>query len=312
MSFSSSLNPSVVKTTLDDVFNTAFDEAAMPGHATAADGLVFRQDSVDSSAVIMEIFAGSGAWKSRNEQEDVNQARPLIGDQKTFSVVAWANSIDVPKHFFDDNMHGSYEKMVRDFALKARYTRDFEAFKIYRDAFDGTYFTSHNGLSLVNDSQTMLGAAGTVDNKLTGVLSYDNLNTAIQYLQEQKSQDGTIIGHSPSVLLVPPALRSTAEQIVYSSLLPGSADNDTNAIRGLYGITVRTSPYIGAAAGGSDTAWFLLSNNHSVSRYVRKGVETDMVDYKFQRNNTYIYKGEFREVIGAMSWEGLVGSDGSV
>lgn len=311
MSYSSKRNPNVVKTALDDVFNPVFSEMGMPGHASAMDGLVFKQDSVDNSAVIMELFAGSGAWKSRTEEQDVNQASPKIGDQKTFSVTNWANSIDIPKNFFDDNMHGAYEKMVRDFALKARYTRDYEAFKLYRDAFNGTYYTTHDGVALISDSHTTLGSGETVDNKLTGALSYDNLNTAIQMLQEQKSQDGTIIGHTPDVLLVPPALRSLAERIVYSAQLSGTADNDMNPIRGLYNLTVKTSPYLGAASGGSDTAWFLLSTNHSVTRWTRQGVVTDLVDYKYERNNNYIYKGEFREMVGAMTWEGIIGSTGA-
>ena len=78
-----------------------------------------------------------------------------------------------------------------------------------------------------------------------------------------------------------------------------------------YGINVATTPYIGLAAGGSDTAWFLLGDNHSITRWVRQGIETAIVDWKFQRNNNYIYKGSFREVVGAMDYVGIVGSLGA-
>jgi hypothetical protein len=80
----------------------------------------------------------------------------------------------------------------------------------------------------------------------------------------------------------------------------------------MYGINIATSPYLGAAAGGSDTAWFLLSDEHSVMRFVRQPVQTALTSWEYTRNNTYIYKGEFREVVGAMSFEGIVGSDGTV
>lgn len=309
MSFNSQLNPNVVKTALDDVFMQKYNENGMPGAATAMTSPVFMQDTADSSAVIMELFGGSGEWATRTEEQDVAQGQPKIGNQKTFSVVNYAKSIDIPKNFFDDNKHGAYEKMVKDFALKARVTRDKNAFAIYRNAF--TTALTADGVALISDSHVALDGT-TVDNKMTGVLSTANLDIAIQMLQEQKSQDGTIVGHEPAVLLVPPKLRSLAERIVYSTLLQGTANNDLNPVKGLYGITVYTSPYLGAAAGGSDTAWFLLSNNHSITRWVRQGVQTDMVDYKFTRNNTYIYKGEYREVVGAMNFEGLVGSDGTV
>jgi len=208
-------------------------------------------------------------------------------------------------------MHNVYEKAVEDFALKARITRDEYAFSLFRDAFDGNTFTTADGVALISDSHTALGSGNTVDNKLTAALSATALDTAIQTLQEQESQDGTIIGHTPDCLVVPPALRSLAERIVYSTLRPQTGDNDLNPVRGLYDLTVYTSPYLGAAAGGSDTAWFLLSKNHSIMRFIRKNVETDLVDYKFQRNNNYIYKGEFREEIGVMNYEGIVGSDGT-
>lgn len=309
MSFNSSLNSNVVKTALDGVFNQTFSGTKHPGFVTAEDGGVFKQDSADGAAVIMELFKGSGAWDSRSEEQDVAQGNPRIGNQKTFTVSAWAKAIDIPKHFFDDNKHGSYEMMVRNFALRARTTRDKNAFAVFRNAF--TTATTADGVALISDSHTNLNG-DTVDNKLTAVLSETSLNTAITQLVEMKSQDGEIDGFVPSILLVPPKLFKTACEITKSQLRSGTANNDMNVYSDQYGIRVATSPYLGAAAGGSDTAWFLLSDNHSIMRFVRQGVQTDLVPYQYSRNNVYVYKGEFREVVGAMSFEGIVGSDGSV
>jgi phage major head subunit gpT-like protein len=138
------------------------------------------------------------------------------------------------------------------------------------------------------------------------------LNSAIVALYEQKDQAGIVVGSTPQTLLVPPALFKTACEIVESELRSGTADNDMNVYSSKYGINVATSNRLGAAAGGSDTAWFLLGRNHSVTRWVRQGIVTDLVDYKFQRNNNYIYKANFREIVGAMDYVGIVGSDGTV
>ena len=118
------------------------------------------------------------------------------------------------------------------------------------------------------------------------------------------------MGNMPAVLLVPPALFKTSSEITDSELRSGTADNDMNVYSSKYGITVATSNRLGAAAGGSDTAWFLLSNNHSFMRFVRQGIVTDLVDYKYTKNNVYVYKGEFRESVGAMNYAGAVGSTG--
>lgn len=308
MSFSSALNPNVVKTALDDVFNPTFNGSQQPNLATAETSAVFKQDTADSSAVIMELFGGSGAWEQTVEEQNLPEGTPRITNIKTFSVVKFAKSIKIPKEFFDDNKHSSYEKMVENFARRAKTTRDKNAFAIYRNAFT-TSLTS-DGAALVSDTHTNING-DTVDNKLTAALNEIPLNDAIVRLGEMKAQDGEIDGHMPATLLVPMALYKTACEITESELRSGTADNDMNVYSDKYGIKIYTSPYLGAAAGGSDTAWFLLSDTHSITRWVRESVNTNLVNFDISENDVYTYKGRFREVVGAMSYEGVVGSTGT-
>ena len=309
MSYSSKLNPNVVKTALDDVFKQEFDGKMHPGWVDAQSPLIFKQDSTDKAAEIQEVFKGTGLWSERAEEQDVAQADPRIANQITFNVANYAQSIDIPKNFFDDNMHGAYEKMVTDMAETARITRDSNAMGLYRNAFSTTL--TADGVTLISDSHVNLNG-DTIDNKLTAVLAEASLNTAILALAEMKAQDGTIRGNVPATLLVPMALFKTASTILDSELQSGTDFNNINVYSSRYGINLATSPYLGAAAGGSDTAWFLLGSNHSVTRWVRQDVSTDLIDWRLQRNNNYIYKGEFREMTGALDYNAIVGSDGSV
>lgn len=308
MSFSSNLNPNVVKTALDDVFMQEFNGTTHPNYVDATSPDVFIQESVDRAAVIEEVFKGNGLWDERAEEENISQATPRVGNQITFTVVNFAQSVDIPKNFFDDNMHGTYEKMVRDMGETGRITRDTKAFSIYRNAFTTT-LTADGKALCANDHETLSGT--TVDNLETAALSETSLNTAIVNLFEQKAQDGTVRGQVAKLLLVPPALYKTAVEITESELKSGSEHNDVNVYSSKYGIRVATSPYLGTAAGGSNTAWFLLGSNHSIRRWVRQGVETVLVPYHTQRNNNYIYKGEFRETYGAVDYAGIVGSTGA-
>ena len=205
-------------------------------------------------------------------------------------------------------MHSSYEKMTKDFGQKARITRDDNAMKLYRDAFTTTL--TADGATLISDSHTTISGA-TVDNKLTAALTETSLNDAIVSLIEQKDQAGVVSGGMPQTLFVPPALFKLASEITESELRSGTGDNDSNVYSTKYGIEVATSNRLGAASGGSDTAWFLLGTNHSIGRWVRQSVETSLVDWRLQRNNNYIYKGEFREVVGARDYVGIVGSTGA-
>jgi hypothetical protein len=67
---------------------------------------------------------------------------------------------------------------------------------------------------------------------------------------------------------------------------------------------------LGAAAGGSDTAWYLLSDNHSVTRLVRQGIQTALRSWEYSNNRTYLYQANFREEVYSPDYIGCVGSTG--
>ena len=305
----SEMNQAVVQTELDDVFMQEWNFRQQAGHVDAMSSEVFIQDTTTSAAVIEEIFKGTGLWGKREESEDVQSSDSRIQNKITFNVVNLADSIDIPKNFFDDNMHSSYEKMVKNFGEMARVTRDENAFSLFRNAFTTTL--TADGLTLVSDAHITISGA-TVDNKMTEALTEESLNTAIIKLGEQKDQAGVVRGSQPKTLLVPLALFKYAMEITGSELRQGTADNDMNVYSTSYGINVATTNRLGAVIeGGSDTAWFLLGSNHSATRWVRQGIVTTLVDWRLQRNNSYIYKGEFREMVGVLDYVGVVGSTGT-
>ena len=104
MSYNSSLNSDVVKTAIDDVFFQKFSGEMNPAYATAEDPLIFRQDTAEHQAVILDVFKGIGQWQPRAEEQDVPSGDPRIANQKTFTVVNFAKSVDIPKNFFDDQI----------------------------------------------------------------------------------------------------------------------------------------------------------------------------------------------------------------
>jgi len=307
MSFNSQLNPDVVKTALDAVVFQNYDVPQGPDVATALSPEIFRQSTLDRQAVILEVFKGVGLFEERAEEQDVPQDTPRIGDKITFTVINYSKEVEISKNFFDDSMFDAVQEMMEDFGNMARVTRDNTAMGLYRGAFTTTL--TADGVALISASHVNLNG-DTVDNTVTGPLSESSLNDGIVSLIQQENQAGVIRGYQPRCLLVSAALYKTAVEITDSELKSGTDENDLNIYSTKYGITVKQSPYLGAAAGGSDTAWFLLSDRHNVYRWNRQGLQTDLVPYQYQRNNNYIYKGEYREVYGAITYEGLVGSTG--
>jgi len=287
MSLSSGLNPNVVKVDLDSVFYSEFEAAPGPQVANASDASVFRQSSVDNAAKQMEVFKGVGLWDQRAEEQDVPTDTPRVDDKATYSVLNFAKSVDITKNFFDDEMHDVVANTIRDFGEMARITQDDSAMDSYRKSF--TTFLTSDGVALFSDSHVNI-AGDTIDNLETAALSETSLETMIVSLGEQKNQAGIVRGHEAKTLLVPMALYKDAAEILDSELRQGTGNNDMNVYSDKYGIVLKQSPRLGAAAGGSDTAHFLLGRNHSVHRWVRQGVVTSLLDWKLQRNNNYIYK----------------------
>jgi len=305
----SNLSPNTVKTALDLVFEAEYGLESVPGYATVDTPGVFMQDSTDRAAVIVEQFMGTGYFETRDELADVPTAQAKVGNQKTFSVINYSKSVDISKNFFDDDQWSTVNRIVKNMARNARLTKSKIAFGKYYGGF--ATVTTNDDAYLFSDTHTTLNG-DTVDNLMTETLTEASLNTAFNKLIEQKTQDGTLGGHVPAILLVATAGFKNAQIITKSELRSGTGNNDMNYYSQLYpGLQVFHSPFLGASYGGSDTAWYLLSSDHSMYRWVRQAVVTDLVDYKFQRNNNYIYKAEYREVVGPISYEGLVGSSGT-
>lgn len=306
---SGQLNPNAVLSGLDKVFFSKFTLAPTPDTATPFDSLIFNQSSTDRGGVITEVVRGGGLWTERGELEDLTEAAGIEGDKRTFTVASFAQTMPISKHFFDDEQYDIVKRLIAEMGMSGRVTDYTTAFGVFRNAFTTTL--TNNGTALISDTQSNLNG-DVIDNKLTAALSNSSLDDAIVKLAEQKSQSGMVVGHTAKVLLVPLALYKDAVQITESKLEAFTADNQVNMYSSKYGLIVKTSPYLGAInSGGSDTAWFVLADQHNVYRWERQPIVTDLVDYKYSDNFAYKYKAEFRNVYGAVTYEGIVASTGT-
>lgn len=280
----------------------------MPGLATAETAAIFRQESTTHSAYIEQVFGGITAFTTIGETQQVPVGVPSVTNTLTSVVLDYAKSLPISKNLFDDNMHSVWEKSVRDFALKARIARDKSAFNLFNKGFS-TQLTA-DGVSLFNAAHPLINSSATQSNTFSGgtsALSNTSLQNGITAMETMRDQSGEVIGAAPSVLLVPPALFTTAIQLTKSVLVAGGGNNDVNVFRSEYGFEVHKSPYLSAAAGGSDTAWFLLGSNHNVTRIVRQGLQTALTPWEISDNRTYTYQGNFREVVKCADYAGAIG-----
>lgn len=208
-----------------------------------------------------------------------------------------------------------WAKAVADFAMVARVSQDQNAFAFWNGAFTTSLTADGSALiathTLISGSTQSNQITTTDTGTATTALDPTTLYAGIVKLRQQKNQAGVILGNVPSVLLVPSKLYKHAIEITDSALIADSANNNINVYRSAYGITIYTSPYLDAAAGGSDTAWFLLARNHAVTRLIRQGIQTALRDWSVSNNRTYFYQANFREAVYAPDYVGVVGASGT-
>lgn len=306
--FTEAQNFAIVQTELDTVFFQVFEyDASTPGIATAQSGSLFKQTDTTHASYIGEINMGTGLWNVIGETQTVPTSTPAVRNKYTIYIKDFADSIELSKDLFDDNMHNVWSEDVRQFAMMARVTQDDNAFALFRNAFTTTL--TADGIAFISASHVLIGG-GTTSNLISGAMSDTTINNAIVALREQVNQRNVILGGVPSILLVPSKLFKYATQLTESALVADNAQNAINVYRSSYGFQVMSSPYLGAASGGSDTAWFMLTPNHSVTRVVRQGIETALRPWQYSNNRTYLYQGNFREAVFVPDYSGAVGSTG--
>jgi hypothetical protein len=299
----------LVKTALDKLFDEATIEMAVVGKATATDPLVFTQDTANNAAVVSSVIGGGGYFqKTTDDTPLVNEVNTSAAAAKTTLVAQFIKNMPIARTFMADQQLSAVSKAVRQQALTWGASRDRNAFTVYANGFGTTTNTTIDNVALFSNSHVNQNG-DTVDNLETGALTDPNLNICINSLRTQLSQTGVILGYEPKFLLTPSILHQTGMSVAKSVLRAGTGNNDLNYFSEMYpGMKVVYSQFLDAT---STTAYFLGSSTHGVMRFEREAFFTDLVDWKTQPNDQYIYKMRAREVVDSIEYSGLVGSNGT-
>jgi phage major head subunit gpT-like protein len=141
-------------------------------------------------------------------------------------------------------------------------TRQIRAFNVFNNGFSAA---GPDGVSLFNASHPLTGG-GVISNTASSDLTVGALEAAITAFENLTDDEGLRINVKPKYLLVPPALKFKAKEILASAQKSGTANNDINALMD-EDLVVISSPYL-ADAG----QWILLAekDEHEIHFYERK------------------------------------------
>ncbi len=307
MDNNSAPNLILIKTALDKLFDDATIEQATIAKATATDPILFTQTTAYNAAVVSSVLGGGGYFATTTDDVPlVNEANLTAAAAKTSLVYEFLQNMPISRTFMADQQLDAVSKAVKQRAMAYTASRDRKAMSVYALGF--TTQLTIDGVALFSNSHVNQNG-DTVDNLETGALTDANLNIMVNSLRTQLNQAGVIIGWEPKALLTPSILHQTGMSVAKSVLRAGTGNNDLNYFSEMYpGMKVVYSPFLDST---SSTAYFLSSSTNGIMRAEREAFFTELVDWRTQPNDQYIYKMREREVVDSISYDGLVGSDGS-
>ena len=270
--------------------------------------------NVETSNSATETDHGMGAFGDWTERKDelspVAYAKIQDGGEVIYKHKAFTKGFMISRELNDDEKYGQMKKMAKALARAGRAKVEKDAITVLTKGFksDEGAFKGRDGKELFHDQHPLVDSEKTCSNLMTGALNETNLKKAIQMMASQLDEAGNLIQMKATKLIVPPALEDTALRLLHSTQLPGTNHNDTNEYL-KNRLQVVVMDYLGATAGGSDTAWFLQDGTrHELNFFWRVKPE-----FKNEEDfDTFVakYRGYMRYSYGFSDWRGMVGSKG--
>lgn len=314
--FNAGLSPDAVKTAIDAAMYEEFTRPLNPGYLSAGNEFFFKNgDTGGKLAFIYDEDSNVGIFDETAEQEEIKNTDSFIGNQTTRTSQKYTKQVPVSDEAFRADQVGKRDALGRQIGDRARMTQDFKAItRTYGDVTAGTFFTCPDGQATSSNSHTTLKGF-TVDNLETGVLTPDNAWTVTVSLAGQKSQDGDPGGHVFEGAVCPFLLYKTMKEVLNSSLVANSAENNLNIFDTDYGtVQIAASIYLGStynSASNANTTYSFIGRNHMINRKVFYGLTTSMITPDQSANDSYALRYKYHEIAFPGSWTALVASSGS-
>jgi len=246
---------------------------------------------------------GSAPVKSEGAAVSYDDAQESYSARYTAETVALAFAIT--EEAMEDNLYDTFAKLrARGLARAMANTKEVKAANLFTNGFvdtigDGVAFFASTHPTISDGNQTNTATAGT--------LAIGTLEAAITQVQKIKDDRGILVGASATSLHIPVDLWNTADTILNTPGLPGSANNDINATRHMG--MIPDGFYVNRRFTGTDD-WFVKTDvPNGTKMFARTPLQTKM-EPDFDTGNLR-FKARERYSFGVSDWRGWYGNEGS-
>ena len=156
--------------------------------------------------------------------------------RKTYTHVEYVKGFKVERRLVDDDQYNIIENRTKGFAIAAVRTQEKAAASVFNNAMN-VLFPGADAVALCSATHDYSPVNGShVSNLGATALSYDNVVTARAAMRAFVDDRGELISVNPRMLLVPPELEATANEVINTyrgpnSQQPGTANYEANLLQ---------------------------------------------------------------------------------
>ncbi len=214
---------------------------------------------------------------------------------------------------WEDDQFGVMRRKPRNLATAKMRTKEQLGADIFNYGFTAggggdAPFTAGDAKALFATDHPRTDGGTAQSNYATADLNEVSLENALVSMRQTVDDKGQLVLVKPDTILVAPALEKEARILLDSQQRTGTANNDINPYKGA--LTLKVWDYLGSAAGGSDTAWFVLDSSvHMLNWFNRSDRGMEGPDWDFV-NKVARWTINCRWSVGFSGWRGTYGSKG--
>ena len=269
---------------------------------------VFETESSDRAFEEEVMLSGFGQAPVKSEGAAVSfdTANEAYTARYTHETIALAFAIT--EEAVEDNLYDRLStRYTRALARSMSNTKEVKGANILNNAFDST-FTFGDGKELCATDHPTVGG-GNFRNELStsADLNETSLEQSLIDIAAFIDERGLLVAVQGRKLVIPPALQFVADRLMASTLRPGTADNDINAIRnmGMLADGYTVNHYL------TDTDAFFIKTDapNGFKHFERSPVKTSM-EGDFDTGNVR-YKARERYSFGVSDPRCVFGSPGA-
>lgn len=245
-----STNKDTFKTLVTDWFNST-DRPPMVEYTN-----VLKEEQSDDEYERKGRYAGLDIPGALIEGQQIPIQDPKFNTTKDWAQVAFGTGYRITDRMKRYEKIGLYETLTESLRNVMLEGKDIEVAKLFNNAAVTTYAVGFDTLQLAHNSHTCLDDASTTyDNYGDAALSTSSFESALNYFDYMKDDQGNVFTATPDTLVVNRTLRWDANELLKSSGKPWEMSNTINPYKG------EVTPFVYHRLTAV-TSWFLLAKNH--------------------------------------------------